>query len=75
MVAVEKTVLCERFLNTNSVLASSVAGSALGGICLEAGMNMLGLHPSAMRAALCVLVGFTLLREDEAADTHVRYME
>lgn len=75
LVAVEKTVLCERFLNTNSVLASSVAGSALGGICLEAGMNMLGLHPSAMRAALCVLVGFTLLREDEAADTHVRYME
>ena len=52
-----------------------MAGSALGGICLEAGMNMLGLHPSAMRAALCVLVGFTLLREDDAADTHVRYME
>ncbi len=68
LVAVEKTVLCERFLNTNSVLASSVAGSALGGICLEAGMNTFGLHPSLMRVALCVLIGFTLLREDLVID-------
>lgn len=64
LIAVEKTVLCERFLNTNSVLASSMIGSALAGICLEAGMNTLGLHPSAMRIAVCVLTAFTLLRED-----------
>lgn len=65
LIAVEKTVLCERFLNTNSVLLSSAAGSALGGICLELGMNTLGLHPGLMRVLLCVLLGFTLLREDE----------
>lgn len=67
LIAVEKTVLCERFLNTNSVLASSVAGSAFGGICLEAGMNTFGMNPMAMRVALCVLLGFTLLREDMEA--------
>ncbi len=64
LVAVEKTVLCERFLNTNSVLVSSVIGSALAGICLEAGMNTFGLHPSVMRIALCILIAFTLLHED-----------
>lgn len=64
LTAVEKTVLCERFLNTNSVLIGSAVGSALGGLCLEIGMNTLGLHPSAMRIALCVLTGFTLLHED-----------
>lgn len=68
LVAVEKTVLCERFLNTNSVLASSMIGSGLAGICLEAGMNTFGLHPSAMRTALCVLIAFTLLHEDEAVE-------
>lgn len=68
LIAVEKTVLCERFLNTNSVLVSSVIGSALAGICLEAGMNTWGLHPSAMRIALCVLIAFTLLHEDAAAE-------
>lgn len=69
LTAVEKTVLCERFLNTNSVLASSMAGSALAGICLEAGMNTLGLHPSAMRIALCVLIAFTLLHEDAVTES------
>ena len=69
LIAVEKTVLCERFLNTNSVLVSSVIGSALAGICLEAGMNTWGLHPSAMRIALCVLIAFTLLHEDAAAES------
>ena len=59
-----KTVLCERYLNTNPVLISSAIGSALAGICLEAGMNTLGLHPSAMRMALCMLIAFTLLYED-----------
>ena len=66
LIAVEKTVLCERYLNTNTVLISSAIGSALAGICLEAGMNTLGLHPSAMRMALCMLIAFTLLYEDAA---------
>lgn len=64
LVAVEKTVLCERFLNTNSVLVSSVAGSVLAGICLEVGMNLLGVEPSAARVAGCVLLGITVLYED-----------
>lgn len=69
LLAVEKTVVCERYLNTNSVLISSAAGSALAGICLEAGMNTLGMHPSAMRIALCILMAVTLLHEDTVSDT------
>lgn len=69
LLAVEKTVVCERFLNTNSVLISSAAGSALAGICLETGMNTFGLHPSAMRIALCILMSVTLLHEDTVWET------
>lgn len=64
LVAVEKTVLCERFLNTNSVLVSSAVGSVLAGVCLEVGMNLLGAEPSAARVAGCVLMGVTVLYED-----------
>lgn len=67
LIAVEKTVLCERFLNTNSVLVSSVTGSILAGVCLEAGMNLLGFHPCAARIACCVLLGITVLHEDMPA--------
>jgi len=64
IIAVEKTVLCERFLNTNTVLFSSVAGSVLAGIFMEAGMNFLGLSPNVVRVTVCVLIAFTLLHED-----------
>lgn len=64
LIAVEKTVVCERFLNTNSVLVSSIIGGTLAGICLEVGMNTFGVHPSVMRIAACVLIAFTLLHED-----------
>jgi len=64
VIAVEKTILCERFLNTNSVLLSSAAGSVLAGICIEIGMNTLGMAPSVMRILTCVLIAFTLLHED-----------
>ncbi len=69
LVAVEKTVLCERFLNTNSVLVSSAIGSVLAGICLELGMNLLGAEPSAARITGCMLLGITVLYEDAAASS------
>lgn len=64
IIAVEKTILCERFLNTNTVLSSSVAGSVLSGIFMEAGMDFCSLPPGIVRITACVLVAFTLLHED-----------
>lgn len=64
VIAVEKTVLCEKFLNTNSVLYSSAISSILAGICIEIGMNAIGVQPTIMRTMTCILIAFTLLRED-----------
>lgn len=64
IIAVEKAVLCERFLNTNTVLSSSVAGSVLAGIFMEAGMDFFRLPPGIVRITACVLLAFTLLHED-----------
>lgn len=64
VIAVEKTVLCEKFLNTNSVLYSSAISSILAGICIEIGMNAIGVHPTIMRVLTCMLIAFTLLRQD-----------
>ena len=64
VIAVEKTILAERFLDTSAVLMSSAIGSILAGICIEIGMNMLGVHPTIMRMITCVLIAFTLLKND-----------
>ncbi len=67
IIAVEKAILCERFLNTNTVLSSSVAGSVMAGIFMEAGMDFFCLPPGIVRITACVLVAFTLLHEDMAS--------
>lgn len=67
IIAVEKAILCERFLNTNTVLSSSVAGSVMAGIFMEAGMDFFCLPPGIVRITVCVLVAFTLLHEDMAS--------
>lgn len=64
VIAVEKGILCERFLDTWSVLISSAAGSVLAGLCIETGMNLLGIHPVMVRIITCILIAFTLLRKD-----------
>lgn len=64
VIAFEKTVLCEKFVNTTTVLISSIAGSILAGVCLEAGMNLIGIHPALMRIITCILISFTLLRRN-----------
>lgn len=64
IIAVEKAILCERFLNTNTVLSSSVAGSVLAGIFMGTGMDFFGLPPGIVRITACVLAAFTLLHED-----------
>ena len=61
---VEKTILSERFLDTSAVMQSSAIGSILAGICIELGMNMLGVHPTIMRILTCILIAFTLLKND-----------
>ena len=55
-----KDYLAERFLDTSAVLMSSAIGSILAGICIEIGMNMLGVHPTIMRMITCVLIAFTV---------------
>lgn len=65
IIAVEKAVLCERFLNTNTILSSSITGSVLAGIFMEAGMDFLSLSPGIVRIISCMLAAFTLLHEDE----------
>ncbi len=64
IIALEKTILCERFINTTSVLISSLFGGILAGICLEIGMNGLGIPPVIMRTLTCILIAFVLLRQD-----------
>lgn len=64
IIALEKTILCERFINTTSVLISSVIGSALAGFCLEIGMNGIGIPPQLMRIITCILIAFVFLRHD-----------
>lgn len=68
LVGVAKTAICERFLDTAAILKSSLAGSALAGLCIEAGMNGAGLHPVLCRILACVLISFTLLKEDFAVN-------
>lgn len=64
VIAVEKTILAEHFPNTRAVLISSLAGSILAGVCIETGMNLLGIHPTIMRMITCILISFTLLKTD-----------
>lgn len=64
VIGLEKAAICEKFLDTTAVLKSSVVGSALAGICMEIGMNALKLPPTLIRVLVCVLISFTLLRED-----------
>lgn len=64
VIGLEKTFICEKFLDTTAVLKSSAVGSVLAGICIEVGMNGLGIHPALIRLLVCILISFTLLRED-----------
>ena len=64
VIGLEKAVICEKFLDTTAVLKSSVVGSALAGICMEIGMNGLKLPSALIRVLACILISFTLLRED-----------
>lgn len=64
VIGLEKAVICEKFLDTAAVLKSSVVGSALAGICMEIGMNGLKLPSALIRVLACILISFTLLRED-----------
>ena len=79
VIALEKTILSERFLDTSSVLISSVVGSILAGLCIEIGMNTLGIHPTIMRMITCALIAFTLLKKDlrnrDEADGGVKYAD
>lgn len=75
LIAFQKAVICEKFLDTSAVIHSSLFGSILAGIGIEVGMNGLGIHPTVMRIAACVLISFTLLKCDleriQGADTAV----
>jgi len=64
ILAVQKTSLCEKFVDTKSVLKSSIVCSALAGIVMEVGINILRINPFYVHILACALLAFTLLRED-----------
>lgn len=64
VIGLEKAIICEKFLDTAAVIKSSAVGSVLAGLCIEVGMNGLGIHPVLIRMLVCILISFTLLRED-----------
>lgn len=61
------------------IMGLSVLFELLAGICIEIGMNLLGVPPAFMRILTCVLIAFTLLREDllfrRNKDTGVKYAD
>lgn len=64
LIGLQKVVICERFLNTLSVIRSTIVGSVLAGCSMEIGINSLEVKPVVVRGVFCVIVCFTLLRED-----------
>lgn len=64
IIAAEKTAICNMFLDSRKVLVTSVIGGILAGICIELGMNVLGLNPSLMRLLVCILLAITIVDED-----------
>ncbi len=64
LIGLQKVVICERFLDTLSVIRSAAAGSVLAGLCMEIGMNQMGVEPFFVRGVFCGVICFTLLRED-----------
>lgn len=64
VMAIGKTAICEKFVNTTSVLVSSCISGILAGVCIEIGMNGLGINQTVMRVIAAVLMAFTCLRED-----------
>ncbi len=64
VMAIGKTGICEKFINTTSVLVSSCISGILAGVCIEIGMNGLGINQTVMRIIAAILMAFTCLRED-----------
>ncbi len=78
IIALEKCAIAEKFVETKSVLISSVVGGILAGITIEIGYFLLPIFfqflpggtilqtmtPTLMRVITCVLIAFTVLRED-----------
>lgn len=63
LLAFVKMYICEPFMDTRPVWATSVVCSLLAAVCVEFGMNKLGLLPLLMRFLMCVLLAEATLRE------------
>jgi uncharacterized protein YacL len=66
IIGLQKATICDRFLNTNSVVWASLVLSAIAGVFIEVGMNTFGMNENIVRAITCVLIAFTLLKDDPA---------
>lgn len=64
IIAVEKTAICDMFLDSKTVWVTSSVCGILAGICIELGMNAIGINPLVMRMITCVLLSCTFLNED-----------
>lgn len=60
-----KTYISEPVLDTQPVLISSLIGSFLASLCVEIGMNTLGLPAMLMRLLMCVFLSVAALYEME----------
>ena len=64
-----KTYISESVLDTQPVLISSIVGSLLAAVCVEFGMNRLGLTPWLMRLFMCVFLAAATLYESRRGRT------
>lgn len=64
-----KTYISEPVLDTQPVLISSLVGSLLASLCVELGMNTLGLPASLMRLLMCIFLSMATLFEMERRST------
>lgn len=64
IMAIEKSAICEKFKDTRNVFISSAICGILAGLCIEIGMNVIGVSPMIMRILTSVLMAVTFLMED-----------
>lgn len=66
-IAMMKTVLCEKFIDTNSVIKGSIICSVIAGLFLEIAINVWGMNEGIVRLIMCILLSLTILKKDFAS--------
>lgn len=64
VIALEKTAICDMFIDSTKVLVTSGICGILSGCCIELGMNTIGIEPSIVRIITCVLMSITFIDDN-----------